>query len=122
VVRLQAGRSVFRIPVWRENLFLLRKSTLHLKPLQYPIQWVPAIFLGGKAVAAYVDIEPPSSAAVRVSGATPLFFLYAFMAWKVQFYIFTTTAIMKFPLFHILTIIWIHIIDLLFTNGLLYSI
>ena len=49
-------------------------------PTQPPIQWVKALFPTDKAAGAWGNFSPPSTAEVKMSGATPLLPLYAFLA------------------------------------------
>jgi hypothetical protein len=74
--------SGVRFPVGLGIFLFTTASRTALGPTQNPIQGVPGtLSLGVKRPGREADHSPPSSAKVKMHGATPPFPQYAFMVW-----------------------------------------
>jgi hypothetical protein len=85
---LRDGRSGVRIPEGHT-------STPALRPTQPPIQWVLSRRKSDRGVKLVTHLHLVQR--LRMSGAVPLFLLYAFMAWTRKLLYFASISILPTP-------------------------
>ena len=82
VTRLQAEQFMVWIPVKERDFLFSEVSRTALGTIHLPIQWVLGFLPGGvKWPKHKAKHSLPLSARLRISGAIPLFLLYAFIVW-----------------------------------------